>query len=85
MPQNPVFHSAEAVMPQRRAMAERAMNRFPGTFLTTEIALDYLANITTPASGRWPMSSMPNPAPPRPGGSCFNWNSACPCRSTSRP
>ena len=53
MQPNPVFHSAETLMPQRKAMAERAMKRWPDTFLTPEIALDYLATISMPASERW--------------------------------
>lgn len=53
MAPNPVFHSADALLPQRKQMAERAQKRFPKAFLTPEIALEYLSNISVPASERW--------------------------------
>ena len=53
MSPNPVFHSAEALLPQRRAMGERLMKRHPDRFLTVDIAVEYLASIMMPASGRW--------------------------------
>jgi hypothetical protein len=53
MSPNPIFHTPDTLRPQRIAMADRAMNRFPGKFPTQESALDFLSDITMPASGRW--------------------------------
>lgn len=53
MPRQPIFHTAEALPPQRRAIAERALVRFPGAFLNEGEALRWLNRISMPASSRW--------------------------------
>ena len=53
MPRQPIFHTAEALPAQRRALAERAMSRFPGAFQTEVDAQRWLNAILMPASARW--------------------------------
>ncbi len=53
MPRQPIYHTAEAPPPQRRAMAERTLARFPGAFGTEAEALRWLNGISMPASSRW--------------------------------
>jgi len=53
MPRQPIYHTAEAPPPQRRAMAERTLSHFPGAFGTEAEALRWLNGISMPASSRW--------------------------------
>ena len=50
---NPDFHTPDPLHAARRAMAERAVKRFPEVFAGEDDALSYLNHITLPASQRW--------------------------------